>query len=98
MIDKIYEILEEMEDELDGAEKYAHKAMHCAKSSDGGRPTMYVNMAEDELGHFNKLDSMLKTHIASLEGDMKKFVELHHSMLMKEYSEIKFLLSKASEN
>jgi hypothetical protein len=56
MIDHIYDMLDEMEEELEGAEDYAEKGRKC---QDPHRKEMYFGMAHDELGHFDKLGEML---------------------------------------
>jgi hypothetical protein len=96
MIDKVYEILEHMEEELDDAEEYAGKAMACAKTSHMSRKSMYITMAEDELKHFDKLAEMLKSE-TDMSEDLRTFVDHKHVSMLKKHSFIKSLLTKASE-
>lgn len=96
MIDKVYEILEHMEEELDDAEEYAGKAMACPKGTHSSHKSMYISMAEDELKHFDKLADMLRDEPIMSE-DMKAFVEKKHVSMLKKHAFIKHLISKASE-
>lgn len=95
---KIFEIIEEMEDELEDAEDYAERAVECAAHKHRASTSAYISMAEDELRHFEKLDAMLKEHYESLEGNVKEFVDHKHAHLMREHAEIKYMLTKAAEN
>jgi rubrerythrin len=97
MVNKIYDIIEDMEDELDGAEEYAEASIRCKDSEHYAAAKIYVLMAEDEMTHFEKLEDMLKTHIVSIEGEFKKFVTKKHSALAHKYAEVKLLVDKASQ-
>lgn len=95
MVDRVYEILEHMEEELDDAEEYAGKAMSCGKGHSAHK-NMYITMAEDELEHFEKLAEMLKAE-TEMGEDMKMFVDKKHISMLKKHSFIKHLIAKASE-
>ena len=95
MIERVYEILEHMEEELDDAEEYAGKAMSCGKGHSAHK-AMYISMAEDELKHFEKLADMLKSE-PSMSEDMMMYVDKKHVSMLKKHSFIKHLISKASE-
>lgn len=96
MIDRAYEILEHMEEELDDAEEYAGKAMACPRSTHSANKSMYLSMAEDELKHFDKLADMLKGE-TDMSEDMRLFVEKKHVAMLKKHAFIKHLIAKASE-
>lgn len=95
MIDKIYDLLEHMEEELEDAEEYASKAIECAKHSSSNK-TMYISMADDELGHFEKLLEMLKSQ-TDIGEEMKYFIDKKHVSMLKKHSFIKHLIQKAKE-
>jgi hypothetical protein len=95
MVDKIYDLMEEMEDELEGAEDYAKKAIECAKTHPSDKQ-MYVMMAEDELKHFDKLAGILKSHTDMDEG-LKHYVNRKHVDMLKEYAEIKHIIARAND-
>lgn len=91
MIDKIYEILEHMDEELEDAEEYAEYALACA-GHNMHNASAYHSMAEDELKHFDKLSEMLKAH-KDIGEDMKAFIDMKHAHMMKERAEIKTMLA-----
>lgn len=93
--EKIHGLLENMEDELEDAEKYAHKAISCMHHHD--KADVFIEIAEEELTHYTKLEGMLKEHLKTLEGDLQKFAEMKHIELSDEYVEVKHLIKKASE-
>lgn len=95
MIDRVYEILEHMEEELDDAEEYAGKAMSCGKGHSAHK-AMYISMSEDELKHFEKLADMLKSE-TEMSEDMHHFVDKKHVSMLKKHSFIKHLIAKANE-
>lgn len=95
MIEKVYEILEHMEEELDDAEEYAGKAMSCGKGHSAHK-AMYITMAEDELKHFEKLADMLKSE-TDMSEDMRHFIDKKHVSMLKKHSFIKHLIAKANE-
>lgn len=96
MIDRVYELLDHMEEELDDAEEYAGKAMACPRSTHSAHKSMYISMAEDELKHFDKLADMLKAE-TDMSEDMRLFVEKKHVSMLKKHSFIKHLIAKAQE-
>lgn len=96
MIEKVHDILEHMEEELDDAEEYAGKAMACAKSAYSSHRSMYISMAEDELKHFDKLAEMLKSE-TDMSEDLRAFVNHKHMSMLKKQSFIKHLIAKANE-
>ena len=93
MNDKIYEILEEMEDELEGAEEYVEKAIECARYHSPHK-SIYMSLAEDEIHHYEKLESMLKSF--EIGDEMKWYVDKKHSEMMKKHAHIKYMISNAS--
>ena len=95
MIERVYEILEHMEEELDDAEEYAGKAMACGKGHSAHK-TMHITMAEDELKHIEKLADMLKSE-TDMSDDMKMYVERKHISMLKKHAFIHHLIDKASE-
>lgn len=94
MNDKIYNILEEMEDELEEAEEYAVKAVECARMHSPNK-SVYLSLAEDELKHYEKLEGVLKSH--EIPEDMKWYVDKKHGHMLKKHSEVKYMLNKANE-
>jgi hypothetical protein len=84
-----------MEEELEDAEKYAIKAMECAKTHSNHK-SIFMGMAEDELRHFEKLGEMLMAH-TEVSEDMKYFISKRHSAMHKSHANVKFILSKAHE-
>lgn len=96
MIDRVYELLDHMEEELDDAEEYAGKAMACPRTTHSAHKSMYISMAEDELKHFDKLADMLKSE-TDMSEDMRLFVEKKHVSMLKKHSFIKHLIAKAQE-
>lgn len=94
MNDKIYNILEEMEEELEDAEKYAVKAVECARMHSPNK-SVYLSLAEDELKHYERLEGVLKSH--EIPEDMRWYVDKKHMHLTKEHGEVKYMVNKASE-
>lgn len=93
MIDKIYDLLENMEEELEDAEKYAVHAVECARHHSPHKNT-YISLAEDELKHFEKLSEMLKAH-TDIGEELKHYVSRKHTEMLKEHGNIRFLLAEA---
>ena len=91
MVEHIYEIIEEMYEELEGAEEYAHRAMEC---KDPQKKAMYLDMASDELHHFEKLGEMLMSH-SHIGEELKQYIVLKHEAMLKKHAYIKYLISSA---
>lgn len=91
MVEHIYEMIEEMYEELEGAEEYAHRAMAC---KDPQKKAMYLDMASDELHHFEKLGEMLMSH-SHIGEELKSYILLKHSAMLKKQAYIKYLISSA---
>jgi rubrerythrin len=91
MIDKIYDLIEAMEDELEDAEEYVGHAMECPTHK-----STYLNIAEDELKHFEKLSEMLKSH-TNLSEDMKHYIDKKRIHMMRKHAYIKFSITKAND-
>lgn len=91
MIDKIYELLEHMDEELEDAEEYAEYALACAAHNMHNAST-YQSMAEDELKHFDKLSEMLKAH-KDVGEDMKSYIEMKHAHMLKKRASIKTMIA-----
>jgi thioesterase domain-containing protein len=93
MIDKVYDLFEEMEEELEDAEKYALWAAECAKHNSSHASTL-MSIAEDELKHFEKLGEILKSYKGFGE-DMQAFIEKKHSHMLKKHAKVKYILANA---
>lgn len=91
MVEKIYDIIEEMDEELESAEEYVGHAM-----TDPAHKSAYLNIAEDELKHFEKFAEMLKSY-TGLSDDMKRFIEKKRMHLMRKHAYIKYSIAKANE-
>lgn len=91
-IEDVYDIVDDMEEELESAEEYVHRAIRCARNDQKNK---LIAMAKEELHHYTELEDMLKTHMGLMEGDLKAFVAKKHERLLKEYSEIHYLIAKA---
>ena len=96
MIDKVYDILEDMDEELEEAEEYARRAVECSKTHPAHK-SMYLSMAEDELKHFEKLGEILMSHSANFGDEMKYFIAKKHSAMQKNHANVKMIISKAHE-
>lgn len=86
----MYELIENMDDELEDAEKYAELSIKYKESS----PEMcrlYKSLSEEELGHFNKLKTTAYEKAKSEDGE-KKLWEYEMSRMHKEFSTIKTIL------
>lgn len=92
MIEKVYDILEEMDEELETAEEYVGHAM-----SDPAHKSTYLNIAEDELKHFERFSEMLKS-VTGLSEDMKHYVDKKRMHMMRKHAYIKYSISKANES
>lgn len=95
MIDKIYDLLEDMEEEIEDAEEYAMRAIECAKTHPAHK-AMYLSMAEDELKHFEKLGEILMSH-TDMGDELKYFVHKKHSAMLKDHAHVKLMMAKAHE-
>lgn len=91
MVEKIYDILEEMDEELESAEEYVGHAM-----SDVAHKSAYLSIAEDELKHFERFADMLKSY-SGLSEDMKHFVDKKRMHMMRKHAYIKYSIAKANE-
>ena len=91
---KIYELLENMDEELEDAEKYVEKAIECGRAHSPHK-SVYISLAEDELKHYERLESILKSH--EIPEDMKWYLEKKHAHLIKEHANIKYMIAKANE-
>jgi hypothetical protein len=93
MIEKVYDIFEEMEEELKSAEEYALWAAECARHNSPHASTL-MGIAEDELKHFEKLGEMLKNY-KDFSEDMQEFVNLKHNHMIKKHAKIKYILANS---
>jgi hypothetical protein len=91
---KIYELLENMEEELEDAEKYVDKAIECGRMHSPNK-SVYLSLAEEELKHYEKLEGVLKSH--EIPEDMKWYLDKKHAHLLKEHANIKYMIAKANE-
>ena len=91
MVEHIYNFIEEMYEELEGAEEYANRAISC---KDPQRKAMYLDMAKDELHHFEKLGEMLMNH-SHIGEEMKEYIAMKHGAMMKKHAYINYLISSA---
>ena len=91
MIDKVYDIFEEMEEELEDAEEYALWAAECSKHNSSHASTL-MSIAEDELKHFEKLGEILKSYKGFGE-DMQEYIDKKHAHMLKKHAKVKYMLS-----
>ena len=91
MNDRVIDLLDYMEDEIEDAEKYAIMAVEC---SDPKITDMYMSMAEDELRHFEKLGEIIKSH-KDVDEMVRHFATKRHSAMLNDHAKIKVILSKA---
>ena len=90
MIDHIYEMIEEMCEKLEGAEEYAHRAMAC---KDPSKKAIYMDMANDELHHFEKLGDMLMSN-SHMGEELKQYIVMKHGAMLKKHAYIKYLIAQ----
>lgn len=93
MIDKVYDLFEEMEEELEDAEKYALWAAECAKHNPSHASTL-ISIAEDELKHFEKLGEILKSYKGFGE-DMQEYIDKKHAHMMKKHAKVKYIIANS---
>ena len=93
MIDKVYDIFEEMEEELEDAEEYALWAAECARHNSPHASTL-MSIAEDELKHFEKLAEILKSY-KDFDEDLQEFINLKHNHLLKKHAKVRYIIANA---
>lgn len=93
MVEKAYDIMEEMEEELESAEEYALWAAECARHNSPHASTL-MSIAEDELKHFEKLGEILKSY-KDFGEDMQEFISLKHNHMLKKHAKVKYILANA---
>lgn len=97
----IAEIVEDIREELDGAEHYAKKATQY-KGMDDRISSMYSTMAAQELSHVDTLHEqavrLIQAHRAEgheVPAGMQAVWDWEHSILVDKTAKIKVLLSMA---
>lgn len=97
----IAEYIDMMDDELEMAEKYALKAEECALHKHREHASTYIEIAEQEIGHYEKLGKMLtekiemyQTEKAMYDG-LKMLIEAIRKRQMEQMAEAKYILSEA---
>lgn len=90
-------LLEQMDDELDGAREYAQRALHL-KDEDRELAGVYVSLARTELDHYQKLYNQMTrimTNYRSEHGDMSRelqeFYDWQRTKTMNCMAEVKVL-------
>ena len=99
----IKELVEEIKEELEGAGEYAEKAVRY-KGTDDGTASMYAEMAQQELGHVDRLHSkvqdIIKKHRAE-KGEppaaMIAVWEWEHKEMIKNAAEVRAMIEMAKK-
>lgn len=92
-------LLEQMDDELDGAREYAQCALHL-KNEDRGLADVYVSLARTELDHYQKLYYQV-THIMTnyrfehgdLSPELQEFYDWQRTKTLNCMAEVKVLVN-----
>lgn len=99
----IKKLSEMIEDELEGAECYAEKALKH-KYEDPTLAKMFYSMANDEMGHFEKLHFAVDEQIENYRkehGDppteMQALYDFLHEKFIKQAAKIKVMLTMYKE-
>ena len=66
---KIAQIVDWIDDEIDGSEQYAHAAMQAKEANDMESSRAYCDMARQELAHADMLHDMVVREIRKAEQD-----------------------------
>lgn len=66
---KIAQIVDWIDDEIDGSEQYAHAAMQAKEANDMESSRAYCDMARQELAHAGILHDMVVREIRKAEQD-----------------------------
>ena len=99
MVDKIIELIEEMDEELDGAKNYAIKAEACFEHGNVANATAYAEMAKQEMEHYDKLHKMLTGKLeehTKTSGDhdsLKAMYDYHHRKQTEKMAKVKQVIS-----
>lgn len=95
---RISTLLEQMDDELDGAREYAQCALHL-KDEDKELADVYVSLARTELDHYQKLYNQMTrvmTNYRSEHGDLspelQEFYDWQRTKTMDCMAEVKVLV------
>ena len=98
---EIKHIVENIREELEGAEKYAKVAAKM-KAEDATNASVYAEMARQELGHVDNLHKMAVRAIEKQKAagvtppaSMQAVWDWEHGMMMDKVAHIKTLLSMA---
>lgn len=104
-MENIIDLLEEMDEEIEGAKKYAKMAVKCAEMKHSSCASTYSSMAEQELDHYEKLHNMVVDHIHNMKEDesgeakaVKAMYEYHHKGQVKEIAHVRYILSQAKKS
>lgn len=94
----IKDIVDELKDELGGAEGYAERAMKY-KGVDDGLSAMYAEMAKEEMGHVDKLHGRAQEIIRKYRAEkgepplmMQAVWDQEHKEMMKWAAEIRAMI------
>lgn len=95
----IHEMIEQLEEELEGAKDYAEKYIHSKALGHNTRASIYRQMSMDELGHASNIHDFTVQDIESLRSvhTLSDECEEKISHAMKHYTEcvamVKYMLN-----
>ena len=73
-MEKFEKLMEEIDEEMEGAEHYAKKACEM-RNRDSHAAAIYNEMAVQEMGHADNLHRLLKEHVAAMPEEHRKMME-----------------------
>lgn len=98
---KIAEIVEDIKEELEGAEHYAEKALQY-KGTDKELSSVYSGLSTTELSHVDSLHTQavkiineVKATGKEVPAGMQAVWDWEHTQMLKRYTDIKALLETA---
>ena len=101
---KIIDLIEVMDEEIEGAEKYAKMAEHCAEHKQSSCASTYASMAEQELDHYDKLHQMLVNHMGEMREEdgftsaVKAMYDHHHKGQVKRIANVRYIIAQSKKS
>ena len=74
-MEKLEKWLEEIDEELEGAEHYAKKSCEARQHKDEHAASMYAEMAVQEMHHAENLQKMMREHIEGMPEEHRHMLE-----------------------
>lgn len=97
---RIGELVDDIYGELSGAEDYAKRAVKAKADGDSPTARAYAEMANQELGHAEKLHAMAVSEIGEAERSgaevpdgMRKVWDWEHGRMVAKTAEVRTMLS-----